>query len=267
VGSASWRSRGSEVIGLGLGLGLGLGSGCLQVDPFSCRDDVQCVLDGRAGRCQPLDRTCVYPDDACDTRWSTASGECRVPPPTGSTGSDSGTSADPSSSSGSGTIPDDASGPDLPLDPCAAPGSPGPLAAEGSVSASSVFGPGFEPERAIDGDPGTSWLSAGIDLEGTPATFDWVGAQPRCITRVAVIGNAMHDDPEYRENYGFRSMVVRIYDPADTLVFQRMLSLPGTPDPDAIAEPMVAGGRIELELIDHESFNAGGFSELEIEGF
>lgn len=208
------------------------------------------MLDQKPGRCRLAEQVCIYPDSGCVTQWSAADGECM--PAIGGAGSSTGASAsDESGEPG-------ACGPDT-----------GPIAAQGTVWASSIFedqdGVQYPASLAIDGDRGTSWLSAGTNLSGTPSLYRWTVSQPRCLARVAVIGNAEHERPEYRENYGFGGMIMRIYDEAGEIVFQRMFNLAGSPDPDAIAEPGVDAVEVELELLDHEVFFSGGFSELEID--
>lgn len=252
-GQRAERRAGWVLVGLSLGVGAG---GCIRFEPFRCRGDLDCVVDGQAGRCRLAEQTCIYPDPTCKTQWSTADGACKPPiaqdgGTTGSEASDSG-----GSSGGSTTaVPGDCMG-----------GAAGDITALGTVWASSVFGDQYPAPLSVDGDYGTSWLSAGVDLEGNPSFYRWTADEPRCIARIAVIGNGLHDNPEFREDYGYQSMIMRIYDADDAVVFQRMFILAGTPDPDAIAEPGVEGVRVELELVDHESFFCGGFSELEIEG-
>lgn len=249
-----------------VGVAVGL-AGCIQAEPFACQDDTNCVFEGQPGQCRASEQICIYPDDGCDTRWSTAQGECMSPVPasTGSsTGAESGSSV--GSTGDSTTLEPGTTTVDL--DPCDAGSGPSmDITGEGMVSASSVFSADFEPPLSVDGDYGTSWFSAGIELDGSPSLFEWSTSEPRCFTRISVIGNAEHEDPMLREGHGFASLVMRIYDADDAVVFQRMFILEGTPDPDAIAELSVAGTRVELDLIDHEAFNRGGFSELEIEGY
>ena len=65
-----------------LGLGLGAVASCIQFDEFQCQDDGDCVYDGRPGQCRLAEQTCIYPDETCPTRWSTADGEnweCHLP--------------------------------------------------------------------------------------------------------------------------------------------------------------------------------------------
>ncbi len=242
--------------------------GCIRAEPFTCQDDTRCVFEGQPGQCRALEQVCIYPDDDCDTRWSTAQGECMSPVGPGSTGSSSGEASESSVGTTDDSTTSEPGTTTLALDPCEEGSGPAAdITDEGMVSASSVFSADFEPPLSVDGDYGTSWFSAGIELDGSPSSFEWSTSEPRCFTRIAVIGNAAHEDPMLQEGYGFASLVMRIFDADDAVVFQRMFILEGTPDPDAIAEPAVAGVRVELELIDHEAFNRGGFSELEIAGY
>lgn len=228
---------------------LSAGAGCLQFDRFRCQGDEDCVFEGQPGQCRLAEQVCIYPDSSCSTQWSAAGGECMEAQGNSGTSTDTGASE-------SGEV-----------GPCGPDTSP--IAMQGMVWASTVFqdndGIQYPASLAVDGDYGTSWLSAGNDLSGTPSFFEWTLPEPRCFARIAVIGNGDHDEFEYRENYGFGGMIIRVYDEDEVIVFQRMFTLPDSPDPDAIAEPGVEGVKIELELLDHEVFFSGGFSELEID--
>ncbi|MCA9709840.1 MAG: hypothetical protein KDK70_28630 [Myxococcales bacterium] len=242
-------------LGLGLAVGLSLVGGCIEVEPFRCQLDRDCVLDGQPGQCRMFERVCIYPDAHCPSQWSTAAGTCMDPV------ADDTSTGPPLDD---GTAETSAGTTDAPVD--CDPTDAQDITALGTVWASSVFRDQYPASLAVDGDYGTSWMSAGLDLEGNPSLFEWTAAEPRCITRIAVIGNAMNDDPMLREQHGFESMILRIYDQDDGVVFQRMLDLSGSPDPDAIVQPEVTGVRVELELFDHEVFYTGGFGELEVAG-
>jgi len=270
-----------------LGLSLWTGVGCLQIDPFLCQIDSDCIVDGVSGRCMVSEQTCVYPDGGCAvTQWSTASGEC-VPGPADSgadVGSGEGSAgATSDSQTGEGTLsldgsttspstnPGDSSG-DGPMEETTS-GSPvgcqGPvdeLTAQGVVMASSVFSDDFHAYLAVDGSFASSWFSSGPENGGLPSLYTWTVLEPLCISQITITGNGLHQNPGFQENFGFENVIVRVYDEADALVFQQMFGMAGTPDPAVVAFPDVEGVRVELELYDHESDNCGGFSELQIVG-
>lgn len=252
-----------------LGLVVGTMVGCLRVAAFECQQDPDCVHDGMAGQCQADTGLCLYPDQACDTRWSTASGECM---PGGAGGSstgapvaesgDSGESGAGSSGSTGAPGADSTTGT---VDLCGT-GSMMPLTDLGVVQASSVYSDNFHAFLAADGDLATSWFSSGPEPGNLPSTFTWTVLDPHCIEQLTLTGNGLHQNPAFRESFGFESVVVRVYDEHDEIVFQQMTSLAGTPDPTVVVEPRVTGVRIELELSEHESSDCGGFGELEILG-
>ncbi|MEM6994212.1 MAG: hypothetical protein AAF721_27100, partial [Myxococcota bacterium] len=51
------------------GVALGYGAGCGPYETFACGADVDCVLSGEPGLCDP-DGRCVYADGACASGWS-----------------------------------------------------------------------------------------------------------------------------------------------------------------------------------------------------
>lgn len=273
-------------LGLGLGLSLGLGvttgAGCLRIDPFECQRDADCVHDGLGGTCLLTQGTCVYLDPACpSTGYSTAEGRCVLgPPPSSNDGKGSGGPGSTSSPSGPHTSEGDDSegstggappdtgdeGPPATTGSSSCAGPMDDITAQGVVEASSVYNDDFHAYLAVDSNYGSSWFSSGPEPGGLPSLFTWTVLEPHCISEIHFTGNGLHQNPAYREDFGFGSMVVRVYDGSDTLLFQQMLALPGTPDPPVVAYPDVEGVKVELELFDHESNDCGGFSELEIIG-
>lgn len=246
---------------LGLGVLVGTAVGCIQFDRFQCQDDADCVYEGTPGQCVLNEQTCVYPDDSCDTRWVTASGECRSPAVDGSSGA-APTDMDPSATSGQEGSGSTAS---IPRD-C----QNGPydnVSEVGVVEASSVFSDNYHAFLAADQDKSTSWFSSGPEEGGLPSMYTWDVLEPYCIGRVDIFGNGLHANPAFREDFGFESVIVRVYDQDEEIVFQQMLPMLGTPDPDLFVEPRMVGVRVELELFEHESTDCGGISELEISGF
>ncbi len=142
---------------------------------------------------------------------------------------------------------------------------------QGNVLASSVFdtlfGPAYEADLAVDGDIATSWFSAGPGEDGTESTYEWYTQQDHCIDEIAIISNALHANPDFRQDFGFESGLLEIIDTAGRVAFSEPLDLPGTPDPDVrIDTGGVLGNQVRLRLMGHESEDCGGFAELVIDG-
>lgn len=279
------RARFAPMGALALGSVLGFADGCLRIDPFECQRDAQCVHEGLAGTCLLTQGTCVYPDVGCPTQYSTAEGRCVPGPPTDdgamTSGPDTASDTDdgPGLTSGNGSATGEGSDGLPPVDtgdegpPPGTTGSSsgctGPMddiTAQGVVAANSVFSDDFQPFLGVDSNYGSSWFSSGPEPGGLPTLYTWTVLSPRCIEEIHVTGNGLHQNPDFREDFGFEHMIVRVYDESDAIVFQQMFALPGTPDPPVMASPGVEGVKVELELYDHESNNCGGFSELEIVG-
>lgn len=141
------------------------------------------------------------------------------------------------------------------------------VTAMGSVIASSTFGDNeFPAALGVDGDPATSWFSAGPGPMAGPATFAWTVDEPRCLSTLVFTGNGGHANPDFHEQFGFEAVTVRVF-LGEKPVFQTNESLRGTPDPTVTVElGDVFGDRVELELSGHEDPICGGFAELEISG-
>lgn len=260
-------------LGLRLGLGLGLGmvtgamgttAGCLRVASFQCQEDGDCELDGTPGQCLPAEQVCIYPDTDCDTEWSTANGECMAPAGAGGSDGEASGGSDSSPTSGPPSDTEDTAEP-VPRDCQAGPYED--ISELGVVWASSVFSDNYHAFLSADRDYSTSWFSLGPEDGGLPSIFRWEVLEPHCVAQITIHGNGLHANPGFRTDYGFESVIVRVYDEADEVIFQEMLGMLGTPDPTLMIEPRVTGVKVELELFEHESNNCGGFSELEIMGF
>jgi hypothetical protein len=135
---------------------------------------------------------------------------------------------------------------------------------EGSLSASSEFPNGqFPAALALDGDPTTSWFSAG-DAEGPTSSLTWTHRSDDFITEVRIVGNAANANPQFRRNFGFRSLTVRVLDANGGVVFTEDRDLPGTPDPDVVVTPNTRGRTVEVVFNGHESPACGGIAELTV---
>jgi hypothetical protein len=133
---------------------------------------------------------------------------------------------------------------------------------EGTLEASSVFpGNQFPAALALDGDPTTSWFSAG-DSEGPTSSLTWTHPNDDLITEVRIVGNAANANPQFRRNFGFRSLTVRVLDATGAVVFTEDHDLPGTPDPDVVVTPNARGRTVEVVFTGHESPACGGIAEL-----
>jgi molecular chaperone DnaK len=133
------------------------------------------------------------------------------------------------------------------------------IATRGQVNGSSVFSAQYPARLAIDGNPRTSWFSAGPD-NGT-TTFVWEGPEA-LIQTITVVSNRAH--PQFPRNFGFGSVTMELWNAAGTKVFEQSSALAGTPDPDVTFTPNLAGSKIYLYFKGSEASNCGGFAELKI---
>jgi hypothetical protein len=260
-----------RVRALGLLVGL-LAGGCLKTPPYACSSDDVCVLNNVSGRCDVPSGTCLYPAPDCASKVADAHGSCFE---SGTDATDDPTVADASgsasmtSTSAATTEPDDTSTsgdstPSTSTSPVSCVGPGVNITDDGFVGASTVF-PDFPPIRAVDGDVSTSWFSTGP--EDGPSAYTWTLNEERCIFGVRIVGNAMHSNPSFREDFGFGAVTVKVLDIEGGLVFSESRDLEGTPDPDVDLDTGgVFGSRLVLEFTGHESSDCGGFSELEVTG-
>ena len=137
------------------------------------------------------------------------------------------------------------------------------IAAEGTVDVSSIYDSTFPASLAIDGDPTTSWFSAGPDEDGT-TRYVWTGVQEDFIATIDLISNKDNEVAEFRSGYGFESVLIQVYDAQDQLVYEETVSLAGTPDPDIQITPNVVGQWIWIIFSGSEAQDRGGFAELKV---
>lgn len=202
----------------------------------------------------------------------TTSGPTTDPTPGVTTDDTQGPSTDPTPGVTT-DLPDETTGGDdstgTPSDPCS--GATTNITQEGNVLASSVFdsllGPAYEADLAVDGDVATSWFSAGPNEDGTESSYEWYTQFDHCIDGIALISNANHSNPDFREGFGFEAGTLEVLDTSGSVVYSADLDLSGTPDPDIVVEPEgVLGNQVRLTLRNHESEDCGGFAELAIDG-
>ena len=124
----------------------------------------------------------------------------------------------------------------------------------------------YQPAQAVDGDPTTSWFSAGADPGQDFTFFGWQAAGDLRIDDIAIFSNATNADVAVREGYGFASVRIVILDAAGATVFDQSVDLAGTPDPDVRVSPGVAGSLVQLFFLGAEAPDCGGFSELVVSG-
>ncbi|MFN8383530.1 MAG: protein kinase [Anaerolineales bacterium] len=137
------------------------------------------------------------------------------------------------------------------------------VTSEGTVEASSIFDSTFPASLGIDGDPTTSWFSAGPDTDGT-STYVWTGSQEDFIATIELISNRENKVDDFRTGYGFEWATVQVYTAQDKLVFEESVSLAGTPDPDILVTPNVVGQWVRFVFTGSEAPDCGGFGELKI---
>jgi hypothetical protein len=136
------------------------------------------------------------------------------------------------------------------------------IASEGAVEASSIYDSTYPASLATDGDPSTSWFSAGaIKGDGAPI-YIWTGAQDDFIASIDIVSNREHQVVAFRTGYGFAEVTVQVLDSAGNIVFEESARLDGTPDPDVRVTSNVAGRSIRLIFSGGEAPDCGGFAEL-----
>lgn len=142
------------------------------------------------------------------------------------------------------------------------------ITALGQIGATTTYDglPQYQPDMAVDGDPATSWFSAGADPGQDFTFFGWQVASDLRIDDIAILSNATNADASVREGFGFASVRIVILDAASATVFDQSIDLAGTPDPDVRVSPGVAGSLIQLFFFGAEASDCGGFSELVVSG-
>jgi hypothetical protein len=144
------------------------------------------------------------------------------------------------------------------------------ITAFGAVSASSSFGAGFSPSRAVDGSTSTNWFSNGA-TGGDTEVFDWIlsSSSDVPLDRIETDPETYQDgDPETNDDYGFlvgRVTVINaagqtVHDSGFITLNNRQVNL------DIDFPPGLRGRQVRLTLVDHEQSDCGGFSELRVFG-
>jgi hypothetical protein len=165
---------------------------------------------------------------------------------------------------GAGQAPNTASTPAPTTPPTTAkPASPVSISGEGAVSATSTYSGQFPVSAGVDGNPRTSWFSAGA-RDGNTTTYTWSGQRDDRITDVVIVGNAQNSDPANRRGFGYGSVEIQVIDAAGNVVYDQGFSGPSTAVNEVHANPNVVGRRVVLKLSGRESPDCGGFGELNI---
>jgi hypothetical protein len=137
----------------------------------------------------------------------------------------------------------------------------------GTGTASSEYPGGEYPASlAIDGNPGTSWFSAGSNVDGDTSVYTWTSPSPIPITKVEILSNSHNSDPSVRSGYGFDSVLVEVLNAEGRNIFSGVQFLNGTPDPDISVDigADVVGQTVRLSFSGHEAPDCGGFAELHV---
>jgi hypothetical protein len=138
------------------------------------------------------------------------------------------------------------------------------ITSQGTVSASSTYSSQYPASAAVDGNPTTSWFSAGAS-DGPSSTFTWQGKTDQLITSISITGNEDNSIPANRTGYGYTQTEIQILNSAGTIVFNQTYPGPGDAAHDISASPNVTGETVRLVLMNRESPDCGGFAELKIE--
>ena len=138
------------------------------------------------------------------------------------------------------------------------------VSSQGTVSASSTYSSQYPASAAIDGNPGTSWFSAGAS-DGPNSTFTWQGKTDQLITTISITGNEDNSIPANRSGYGYAQTEIQVLNSAGTVVFDHTYPGPGDAANDITASPNAVGETVRLILMNRESPDCGGFGELKIE--
>jgi hypothetical protein len=145
------------------------------------------------------------------------------------------------------------------------PPAPVDITGQGAATASSEYSEEFPAMLGIDGDPSTSWFSAGSQVDGDASVFTWSTDRQWVIKQVVIEGNGANADAANRIDYGFESVTVEVLS-GETVSYSETFGLPGTPDPTVTARPDAPGDTVRLTFTGHEAPDCGGFGELTVTG-
>lgn len=264
---------------------LALSLGCTGISrELSCEQNSECVRDGVTGVCMPPGH-CAFEDGACPSgyRWDSTAGDSLAEECVGEGGGDPD-AGDTNACGGTAVLEGAPQSPCGPCDSgtyeCAGPdavectgavslSSQVTLLSAGRVEAETTFenDDSFRAELAADDKLSTSWFSDGPNEDGSPTVFEWIADEEICVETVTMYGNGNHEVEDFQTGYGFGQVTMRVLDESGDPTYAETIQLPGTPDPEAIAQTGgVLGARVQLQLKGHEDpqGSCGGFAELAV---
>ena len=156
--------------------------------------------------------------------------------------------------------------PTAPKPTAAPPSRIGNITGDGSVAASSVYSSQYPASAAVDGDPSTSWFSAGATADPNGSSFTWTASSDHMISTITIIGNGKNSTSNIRSGFGFGATEIRIIASSGSVVYDHSFPGPGGGVPSVSASPGVVGQTVKLLFSGRESPACGGFGELLIDG-
>ena len=148
----------------------------------------------------------------------------------------------------------------------AAPAPPVDVTGDGSGSASSIT-PGYGAGLGVDGNPATSWFSAGVsDSAGSETSvYTWTANKDHQITGIQLVGNGANSTPAFRSGYGFTSATFEVLNSFGGTVFSQDVSFASTgSDPVANLSLNALGKIVRITFHHHQSPDCGGFGDLHV---
>jgi hypothetical protein len=255
-------------------------SGCELSHQLTCDDDSACQRGGTQGVCIGRPGSCAFPDQACGGggfRWDRSAAE--------------GLAGRCVRSAAAGDLP----GP-VRRNICGViveqpPGEPGmacgpcdkgvwrcqgtvlrcvdqrvPIAGQYERVWAETSREGHGPEKAVDGDLTTSWMSGGPAQDLTPelADWNWLGTREECIVKIEIYDNHLHRDAELRTGHGFGSVTVQVLGPREEPIASQVLQM-DREKVEARFDAGVSGRLVRLRFGPHQSAQCGGVAEVTIE--
>lgn len=129
------------------------------------------------------------------------------------------------------------------------------------ISATSAD-PDHTPSEVLDGDATTAWFGGASDA--TPV-LTWTGTRDDCITEIKTTNTAAV--PGVWAGWGYESVVVKVLDSSNLVVFAQTVPMTGSPDPngDVTIPNGVVGRKVVLAFSGLEGTNTtGGVAELNV---
>lgn len=140
------------------------------------------------------------------------------------------------------------------------------LSTGASVSASSVYDPRYVAPLGVDGNPATSWFSAGPGRDGT-TTYTIALPAASTVTRIEFVGNEGHADPAVRRGFGFRSWTIDLLDGSGGVLLTVQSRGAGTASQNHDVPSIPGVVQVRFTGRQHEAPDCGGFAELRVLGY